>query len=157
MKKAIVTGSFDPVTLGHIDIIKRAAKEYDEVYAVIFTNPDKSYTFDLSERMQMLILATEDIDNCLASFSNGLVIDYMREHGIKTIVRGYRNETDLAYEKEMAEWNYKHSGYETVMLKCDEALKDVSSSLVREKILKGEPLEDFLSKNVITFIQNIDK
>ncbi len=157
MKKAIVTGSFDPVTLGHLNIIKRAAEEYDEVYAVIFTNPDKEYMFSLSHRMQMLILATEDIDNCLASHSNGLVIDYMRDHGIKKIVRGYRNEDDLEYERKMAKWNYDHSGYETILLECDGSLKHISSSLVREKIQNGEDTSGFLPEKVIRFIQNIDK
>jgi pantetheine-phosphate adenylyltransferase len=135
------------------DIIKRAAKEYDEVYAVIFTNPDKSYTFDLSERMQMLILATEDIDNCLASFSNGLVIDYMREHGIKTIVRGYRNETDLAYETYMANWNREHNPrFVTELIPSEGCYANVSSTDVRNAMKNREELSALVHPDVISIL-----
>ena len=153
-KSVILPGSYDPVTLGHLDIIKRAAEEYEEVYAVIFVNPDKTYTFSLSERMNMLMLATDEIDNVLVSYSNGLVIDYMRDHEIELIIKGYRNDTDLAYENRQAEWNLKHGGYETVLLKSNESLTDVSSTLARANIKKGENLDGILPKSVIDYIKN---
>ena len=152
-QSVIVPGSYDPVTLGHLDIIRRAAREYEEVYAVIFVNPEKNYTFSLSERMKMLMLATDDINNVLVSYSNGLVIDYMREHEIELIVKGYRNDVDLEYEKRQAEWNLKHGGYETVLLKSEKNLDGISSTLARENIKKGESLDGILPKSVIEYLK----
>lgn len=152
-QSVIVPGSYDPVTLGHLDIIRRAAREYEEVYAVIFVNPEKNYTFSLSERMKMLMLATDDINNVLVSYSNGLVIDYMREHEIELIVKGYRNDVDLEYEKRQAEWNLKHGGYETVLLKSEKSLDGISSTLARENIKKGESLDGILPKSVIEYLK----
>ena len=152
-KAAIVPGSYDPVTLGHLDVIKRAAEEYEEVYAVIFVNPEKTYTFSLSERMKMLMLATDNLDNVLVSYSNGLVIDYMREHEIEIIVKGYRNDVDLEYEKRQAEWNLKHGGYETILLKSEKKLDGISSTLARENIKKGENLDGILPKSVIDYLK----
>jgi len=152
-QSVIVPGSYDPVTLGHLDIIRRAAREYEEVYAVIFVNPEKNYTFSLSERMKMLMLATDDINNVLVSYSNGLVIDYMREHEIELIVKGYRNDVDLEYEKRQAEWNLKHGGYETILLKSEKSLDGISSTLARENIKKGESLDGILPKSVIEYLK----
>ena len=136
----ILPGSYDPVTLGHLDVIKRAAREYDEVYAVIFTNPEKTYTFSLEERVKMLILATDELDNVLVSYSSGLVIDYMREHGIEKIIKGNRNDEDLEYEKRQAEWNLKNGGFETELWQADEEKREISSTLAREMIKSGENL-----------------
>ena len=156
-KAVILPGSYDPVTLGHLNLIKRAAEEYEEVYAVIFVNPNKNYTFSLSDRMNMLMLATDDIDNVLVSYSNGLVIDYMREHEIELIIKGYRNEVDLAYEQTQADWNLKHGGYETIMLKSDEELTAVSSTLARDNIKKGENLEGILPDAVIDYVKKLNE
>ena len=151
----ILPGSYDPVTLGHLDVIKRAAREYDEVYAVIFTNPEKTYTFSLEERVKMLILATDELDNVLVSYSSGLVIDYMREHGIEKIVKGYRNEKDYAYELRQAEYNMTYGGYETELKECNEALGSVSSTIAREKIAAGESLDGILPPSVIEYISRM--
>ena len=147
----ILPGSYDPVTNGHLDIIRRAANEYDEVYVVIFNNPNKTYTFSLSERMQMLMIATDELENVLVSYSDGLVIDYMHDHEIEKIIKGYRNDSDLAWEQEQAEWNLKNGGYETELWKCSEELKDVSSTAAREAIINGEPL-DMLPEGVREYI-----
>ena len=153
--KVIVPGSYDPVTLGHVDIIRRAAEENEQVYAVIFVNPDKKYTFSLEDRVRMLILATDEFDNVMVSYSNGMVVDYMREHGIERIVKGYRNETDYAYEMKQAEFNMNYGGYETELKKCDANLADISSTAAREKIAKGESLEDILPTVVIEYISRM--
>lgn len=147
----ILPGSYDPVTNGHLDIIRRAATEYDEVYVVVFNNPNKTYTFSLDERVQMLMIATDDLENVLVSYSNGLVIDYMHEHEIEKIIKGYRNDADLAWEREQAEWNLKNGGYETELWKCSEGLDGVSSTAAREAIIKGEPL-DMLPDGVREYI-----
>ena len=153
--KVIVPGSYDPVTLGHVDIIRRAAEENEQVYAVIFVNPEKKYTFSLDDRVRMLILATDELDNVLVSYSNGMVVDYMREHGIEKIVKGYRNDTDYAYEMKQAEYNMNYGGYETELKKCDPALSDISSTLARERIRAGEDTEGILPKAVADYIMRM--
>ena len=157
MKKpisVILPGSYDPVTLGHLDIIKRAAEEYEEVYAVIFKNPNKQYLFPLDERMKMLMLATDSLDNVLVSYSDGFVIDYMREHGIEKIIKGVRNQSDVEYEKIQAEYNLTHGGYETELVPCNEEYLQISSTLARERIQSGESLTGILPQNVIEFLKS---
>ena len=136
--KVIVPGSYDPITLGHLEVIRRAAKEYGDVYAVMFVNPNKTYTFTVAERLKMIELATEDVGNVRVGFSRGLVVDYMRENGIERIVKGYRTEADLPWEREQAEWNFAHGGYETELWKCDCEFEAVSSTAVREALKRGE-------------------
>jgi len=153
MKRVILPGSYDPVTLGHLDIIRRAAERYDEVYAVIFINPNKTYRFSLDDRVRMLMLATEELDNVLVSYSTGLVIDYMREHCIDKIVKGYRNGDDLKWEHEQAEWNKKHGGYETELIKCREGFEDISSTAARRMLDVGGECP-ILPEAVLDYIEN---
>ena len=152
MTRVILPGSYDPVTLGHLAVIREAASRYDEVYVVAFVNPDKKYTFSLDERVRMLMLATDEIDNVLVSYSDGLVIDYMREHGIDKIFKGYRNDSDLEYERKMAEWNFEHGGYETEFWKCPEEIEGISSSAVRECLKSGVGAEQLLHECVYDYI-----
>ena len=152
MSSVILPGSYDPVTVGHLAVIREAASRFDEVYVVVFVNPDKKYTFSLEERVMMLMLATDEIENVLVSYSDGLVIDYMRDHGIEKIFKGYRNETDLEYERRMAEWNLAHGGYETELWKCPYGIAEVSSTAVRESLKRGDGAEALLPKNVYEYI-----
>ena len=151
----IMPGSYDPVTLGHAEMIRRVAEKEDEVYVVIFTNPNKKYTFSLEDRVAMLMLATEDLDNVIVSYSLGYVVDYMREHGIDRIVKGYRTDADLKWENEQAEYNLKHGGYETELILCDKKYTHISSTLVRERIKNGESVSDLLPQNVEDYIKTI--
>ena len=151
----IMPGSYDPVTLGHVEMIRRVAQKEDEVYVVIFTNPNKQYSFSLEDRVAMLMLATEDLDNVIVSYSLGYVVDYMRDHDIERIVKGYRNDTDLAWEKEQAAYNLEHGGYETELILCDKKYEHISSSLVRERLKNGESLSGLLHPSVIKYIDNI--
>jgi len=150
----ILPGSYDPVTLGHLELIKRAAELYDEVYAVVFINPEKTYTFSLDDRVKMLMLATDELDNVLVSYSTGLVIDYMRDHGIEKIIKGYRNEADLEYERRQAEWNKKMGGFETELWLAEEKFSGISSTKAREMLARGEDLSQILPEKVIGFIRN---
>ena len=154
-KSVILPGSYDPVTLGHLELIRRAAEEYDEVYAIAFVNPNKSYTFSVEDRVKMLRLATADIPSLHVGYSDGFVVDYMREHGIEKIVKGYRNEADLAWEKEQAEYNFSHGGYETRLLKLDEEYREISSTVAREAIFSGRDLSGLLPKAVIEYINGL--
>ena len=153
-KSVILPGSYDPVTVGHLDVIRRAAEEFDEVYVVAFVNPKKNYRFSVDERVKMLLLATDDLENVIVSYSDGLVVDYMRDHGIEMIVKGYRTEADLPWEREQAEWNLKHGGYETELWKCPDGLVDISSSVARDIIRTDGRLEDVLSPEVLSFIKS---
>ena len=149
----ILPGSYDPVTKGHLDIIRRAASMYDEVYVVVFTNPNKQYMFSVEDRVRMLAIATDDLDNVLVSYSNGLVIDYMTDHEISKIIKGYRNEEDLEWERLQADWNFKHGRYETELWKCSDDLENVSSTAAREAFMENEPL-DMLPEKVAEYIKN---
>ena len=152
--RVILPGSYDPVTSGHLQIIRRAAERYDEVFAVVFINPEKTYTFSLDDRVKMLMLATEDLPNVLVSYSTGLVIDYMRDHHIEKIVKGIRGDEDLAYERVQEEWNLTHGGYPTEYICAEEGYKHVSSTLVREKIARGENLDGLLPEKVVQLIKS---
>lgn len=155
--KVILPGSYDPVTVGHLDIIRRAAEEHDEVFAVVFNNDKKKYRFSVEDRVRMLTLATDGLDNVLVSCSSGLVIDYMREHGIEKIIKGYRDERDLEWEYEQARWNKEHGGYDTELVKCREGFEAVSSTEVRRRLDAGESAEKILPSSVFEYIKNIDK
>ena len=95
--KVIVTGSFDPITLGHLEIIKYASEKYDEVYVVALNNEKKSYMFTLNERKELIRLSVEELPNVVVDAYSGMTADYMHEHGINLIVRGVRNSTDEEY------------------------------------------------------------
>lgn len=152
----ILPGSYDPVTKGHLDIIRRAAEMYDEVFVVAFSNPNKTYTFSVEDRVRMLMIATDDLDNVMVSYSNGLVIDYMTDHEIDKIIKGYRTEADLAWEREQAEWNYTHGRYETELWKCTDGMENISSTVARAAIANGEAL-DMLPEKVAEYIRMIKK
>ena len=151
----ILPGSYDPITKGHLDIIRRVAEREEEVYVVAFINPDKKYLFSLEDRVAMMMLALDDLDNCFVSYSTGRVVDYMREHGIEKIVKGYRNETDLEYEKKQAEYNYHHGGYETEFMLSNDEYIDFSSTRVREKLLSGGDITDLVPERVAAYIRDL--
>lgn len=153
-ERVILPGTYDPVTLGHLDIIRRAAAEYEEIFVTVFVNPDKTPLFSLSDRLAMLMLATDDLDNVLVTESAGLVIDYMRDHHIRKIVKGYRNDADLAYEEKQAEWNAEHGGVTTDLLPCEKELRDVSSTLARRLLAEGGDLSGILPEKVLAFLKN---
>ena len=143
------------MTVGHLDIIRRAAEKFDEVYVVAFVNPNKKYRFSVEERVKMLILATDELDNVIVSYSDGLVIDYMRDHGIEKIVKGYRTDADLPWEREQAEWNLKHGGYETEMWKCREGFEEISSTAVRCALDEEKNITELVPKAVKEYIDRL--
>ncbi len=154
--KVILPGSYDPVTLGHLEVIRRAAEKYDEVYAVVFVNSEKKYMFPIEERVKMLSLAAKEFPNVTVDFSLGYVVDYMREKGIEKIFKGYRSDADYAYEMVQAEYNFSHGGYETELFRCDSSLSEVSSTRARELILEGGELSSLLPLAVIEYLKEIN-
>ena len=151
----ILPGSYDPVTYGHLDIIRRVAAEEDEVYVVVFINPDKKYMFSIEDRVAMLMIALDDLENCIVSYSVGRVVDYMREHGIERIVKGYRNDIDYEYEMRQAEYNKHHGGYETTLILADERYRDFSSTRLREALRNGEDISGLTPPAVAEYIKGI--
>lgn len=155
-KIAIVPGSFDPITRGHIDIIKQAARTYDRVYVAVMINSQKQYMFSIDERKQIAEAALSDIENVFVISSEGWLWMLAKELGACAIVKGYRNEVDLAYEQNMAKFNEeKYPEAKTVLIKSSSALEEISSTAVRERILKKEPLDDYLPQSVIAAINKI--
>ena len=133
MRKGICTGSFDPVTNGHINIFERASKLVDELTVCVFVNTQKNYLFDVEERVQLLKESTRHIENLKIDSSGGLVADYVKSHGISTIFRGLRSATD--FEKEFGQAQFtKHLApdVETVFLLTEIKFSFISSSGVRE-------------------------
>ena len=153
----LLPGSYDPITVGHLDIIKRAAQSEDEVFVVAFINEAKSYRFTERERLAMLEIATSGIPGVRTDLSHLTVVDYMKEHGIDGIVKGYRDEKDLEWENYQAEYNKEHGGFETVLLQCRAELAHVSSTLVRRRLDAGEEIDDLVSEGVAEFIQTLKR
>ncbi|MBR4013487.1 MAG: pantetheine-phosphate adenylyltransferase [Clostridia bacterium] len=144
---AIVPGSFDPITYGHIDIAKRAAKDYDIVYLAVMINDQKRYLFTLQEREEIARLALSGIENITVISSDGMLWKLAEELGADAIVKGYRNNVDYEYEMKMAEFNSRHNPKaRTVLLKADQSLTTLSSTLLREKIAKSESIDAYLPK-----------
>lgn len=153
--KGLVTGSFDPITLGHIDIIHRAKAMCDELVVVVFNNEEKSYMFSLTERMELVREALADMEGVSVDCSEGMVVDYCREHNIDLIIRGFRDYKDYDYEVNMAVYNYQHSGVQTELLYCTDEYQNISGSKARQKIINGEDLTGYLPKSIIERLRRV--
>jgi pantetheine-phosphate adenylyltransferase len=130
---ALCPGSFDPVTLGHIDIIERSAGHFEQVIVAVIRNPQKTQSlFTLQERQEMLAECTAHLPNISIAFFKGLLVDFAREHGADAIVKGLRAVTDFDYEIQMAQMNQRLSGIDTFFLSTSPNYSFLSSSLVRE-------------------------
>ncbi|WP_147136891.1 pantetheine-phosphate adenylyltransferase [Stackebrandtia albiflava] len=125
-------GSFDPVTNGHLDIINRAAKLYDELFVAVFVNPSKAGLFSLDERMEMLAEVTGHLPNVSVTSFQGLTVDFCRTHGVGIIVKGVRAVSDFDYELQMAQMNYGLEGVETLFMPTNPLYSFLSSSLVKD-------------------------
>lgn len=135
---AICPGSYDPVTLGHLDIIARASALADEVVAAVLWNPDKSGFFTVEERIGFIENATAHLPNVrVEAYAGRLLVNVAREIGANLIVKGLRGETDYAYEQPMALMNRHLTGIETVFLTGDPSFVQVSSSLIKQVVGLG--------------------
>jgi pantetheine-phosphate adenylyltransferase len=135
--RCVCPGSFDPVTEGHLDVIRRAGALFDEVVVAVLTNPAKAATFTLDERLDMLRESLADPGVRVESVQDQLLVEYCRSVGAVAVVKGLRSGTDFAYELPMALMNRHLSGLETVFLAGDPRLEHVSSSLVKEVVAHG--------------------
>ncbi|MCM1268124.1 MAG: pantetheine-phosphate adenylyltransferase [Bacteroidales bacterium] len=134
MKAAIYPGSFDPVTFGHLDIIRRASAIFDELTVSVLNNKTKTPLFSVEERVKMLEEATKDLPNVTIDSFSGLLVDYAREKDIHVAVRGLRAFTDFEYELQIAQTNHKYSAgkLDTMFLTTSLEYAYLSSSTVKE-------------------------
>ncbi|GAA1691210.1 pantetheine-phosphate adenylyltransferase [Microbacterium sediminicola] len=153
---AVVPGSFDPPTLGHLDVIQRAAKLYDQLHVVVVHNPGKEAMLPLAQRLALL---EQSIDECdldtevvVASWSVGLLVDYVRDVGAGVLVKGIRSQADVVYEIPMAVVNRDLAGIETVFLLPNPAHTMVSSSLVRQVSALGGDVSPYVPPAVARFL-----
>lgn len=137
MGKALFAGTFDPITLGHLDLIERASQKYSQVTVGIFCNPDKTCLFSSYDRGQMILASTAHLGNVKVVIGQGYTADFAKKHGC-TLIRGFRDDVDLAYERDMAEFNFARGGVETDLLPTSPDLERVSSTAVREAYLAGD-------------------
>ena len=132
MRRAACPGSFDPVTNGHIDIISRASRLFDEVVVAVGVNASKNRLFSAQERMEMLTEASAPYPNVRVAGFDGLLTDFCRDHDVNAIVKGLRAGSDFDYELQMAQMNSSLSGIETVFVPTSPAYSFLASSLVKE-------------------------
>ncbi len=137
MRRAIFPGSFDPITLGHYDIIERGVHLFDEIIIAIGTNADKQYMFSEKERKSFIEEAFKQLPNVKVDTYKGLTIDYCKKVDAQFILRGLRNPADFEFEKAIAHTNRKLSGIETVFLLTSSGKSYISSSIVRDVIRNG--------------------
>ena len=153
---AIVPGSFDPITYGHIDIVERAAAEYDKVFLAVTINPSKEYLFSITERTAIAEAALRPYQNVEVIASEGMLWKLAKELGACALVKGYRNEVDYEYEMKMAEFNLEHNpDAPTVLYRANETLEHVSSTVVRDRIQKGLSLDAYLPKDAVEEMKKI--
>ena len=157
MRIAVCSGSFDPITLGHLDIIRRAAACFDKVYVCVSPNASKkNQMFTPEEKLELVKTAVADLDNVEAELYQGLLADYAVERGANVIVRGVRNATDFDVEYQLAQINSSiHPGLESMMLPASPQYQHFSSSMAREMIRYGQPLEKYLPASIIPMVKGL--
>ena len=153
-KTAIVPGSFDPMTLGHRALIEQVAARYEIVYVAVMTNFEKQPLLDISDRVKIAELTLADLPNVKVIADGGLLVDLFDRLHADAVCKGYRNETDLAYEKKQDEWNRAHDPrFFTELIPAKPETEGISSSLVRERLEKGEPVIGLVAEAALPLLQ----
>lgn len=157
MRIAVIPGSFDPMTTGHINIIERASKLFDKVFVAVMINDKKSYMFTREQRTEIARLSLEHLSNVEVIFDDGMLWKLALRLDACAIVKGIRDYKDYQYEFEMAQYNYKkNSRAQTVFLPCDEGAREISSTAVRDRLSKGEDISEIVSKKALEYIYGLD-
>jgi pantetheine-phosphate adenylyltransferase len=156
---AVVPGSFDAVTLGHLDVIERAARLFDEVHVLVVHNPDKAALLPIAQRVALLEQSIKDArlagNILVASWSVGLLVDYCTDVGAQVLVKGIRSQIDVAYETPMAIVNRNLAAVETIFLLPNPANAHVSSSLVRQVSALGGDVSPYVPRAVYEYLQEL--
>jgi pantetheine-phosphate adenylyltransferase len=153
---AVVPGSFDPITRGHLDVIERAAGIFDELHVVVVHNPGKTALLPIAQRVSLIEQSVRDADMpdniIVTSWSVGLLVDYCTDVGASIIVKGIRSQIDVAYETPMAIVNRDLAGVETVFMLPNPAHAHVSSSLVRQVAALGGDVSPYVPEAVANYL-----
>ena len=154
MATALCPGSFDPVTYGHIDIIERTARHFDQVIVAVIRNPQKSQSlFTLEQRQEMLHEVTAHLDNIRIEFFKGLLVDFAKDHGAAAIVKGLRAISDFDYELQMAQMNQRLAGIDTFFISTSPQYSFLSSSLVCEVAKFGGDVSEMVPPGVVVRLE----
>lgn len=153
MSHALIPGSFDPMTLGHLNIVKRALEEYDRVSVAVMINDAKKYAHTIEERAEMARLTVAGLERVQVVTDRGMLVDLFDRIGASAIVKGVRNEKDRVYEMEMAAYNLaKNPRAVTVLYEAEDAFGDVSSTRIREMLKNGERPDGLLAPAVLEYL-----
>lgn len=147
MRKAIIAGTFDPITVGHETLIKRASLIFDEVIVLVCQNFDKVTVFNHKERFELVSESVKDFSNVKAELYEGWLYEYLRKCENTVLFKGVRDARDLEYEKSMAEFNFERSNVETVFAFSSGETANVSSTLVRSLMTSGEEWLHLIPQN----------
>ena len=150
--RVIYAGSFSPPTLGHLDIIRRAAAMFDEVVVAVLSQSEKTYLFSLEERREMLARVTDGLANVRVVADTGMLVELARREGADVILRGIRDASDLPLEMQMATANRQIGGLDTVFLACSPMYSLLSSSIVRDCARHGAPIESMVPEQIVNDI-----
>jgi pantetheine-phosphate adenylyltransferase len=150
VSRVVCPGSFDPVTNGHLDIIARAARLYDEVVVAVLINIHKQTLFTTDERVEMLEQATASYPNVRVARFHGLIVDFCKENDIPAIVRGLRAVSDFEYEQMMSQMNYRLAGVETMFMTTNPLYAFLRSSVVKEVVGYGGDVSGLVPDLVLT-------
>ncbi|WP_374929805.1 pantetheine-phosphate adenylyltransferase [Kytococcus sedentarius] len=145
---ALLPGSYDPLTNGHLDVVRRAAALYDRVVVAVVHNPAKTGTLEVPVRVRVIEESVADLPGVEVSAHTGLLVDVARAVGADVVVKGIRSETDYAYEHPMAAMNRHLSGIETLLLPADGAVAHISSTLVRQISAAGGDVTELVPEPV---------
>jgi pantetheine-phosphate adenylyltransferase len=153
LRRAVCPGSFDPITNGHLDIIARASRLYDEVYVTVMINKSKQGLFTVEERIALIEQVTREFGNVRVQAFHGLLVDYCKQHDIPAIVKGLRAVSDFDYELQMAQMNNGLSGVETLFIPTSPTYSFLSSSLVKEVAHWGGDVSHLVPSPVLSAIR----
>lgn len=149
----LFTGTFDPVTNGHIDIIERASQLFDKVYIGIFRNETKNPLFTVEERAEMLKISLADLTNVeIITHDNDLTVNIAKTLGVTALIRSIRNNVDLEYEKNMIYFNREMTGVETIVLVAKPELESINSTRMRELYHFGQDVSQWVPAIVVQFL-----
>jgi len=148
MKKAVFPGSFDPITIGHIDIVNKGMKIFDEIIIAVGNNVDKKYMFSKEKRVEFVKQTFSDYDKIKVESYTGLTVDFCKKNNTEFMIRGLRNPADFEFEKSIALTNREITGIETVFFLTSPKNSFVSSSIVRDLIRNNGEYKLFIPKGI---------
>ncbi|HKL73921.1 MAG TPA: 16S rRNA (guanine(966)-N(2))-methyltransferase RsmD [Clostridia bacterium] len=147
LRKIAVTGTFDPFTKGHKDLVVKALEDFDRVYVLMLINPNKSPKYSVKDRLEMIRLSLYEFrKRIVIEYYEGLTVDYLKKNNVKYILRGLRSENDLEYEKTIADYNYEHGNIKTIFMPALHS--EISSTVVKENIAESKAIKGLVEENI---------